>query len=79
MNIEVKGRIVGINETIVVSESFSKREFKVVTNETYPNTYKPQVTLEQTARGSFLKLIVHSVTLNLFQGLTFPHPPELRP
>ncbi len=49
MNIEIKGRIVGINETIVVSESFSKREFKVVTNETYPNTYKVQVTKDKCA------------------------------
>ncbi len=47
MNIEIKGRIVGINETIVVSESFSKREFKVVTNETYPNTFKIQVTKDK--------------------------------
>ena len=49
MNIEIKGRIVGINETIVVSESFSKREFKVVTNETYPNTFKVQVTKDKCA------------------------------
>jgi hypothetical protein len=47
MNIEIKGRIVGINETIVVSESFSKREFKVVTDETYPNTFKVQVTKDK--------------------------------
>ena len=47
MNIEIKGRIVGINETIVVSESFSKREFKVVTDETYPNTFKIQVTKDK--------------------------------
>jgi hypothetical protein len=47
MNIEIKGRIVGINETIVVSESFSKREFKVLTNETYPNTFKIQVTKDK--------------------------------
>ena len=44
---EIKGRIVGINDTIVLSESFSKREFKVVTNETYPNTYKVQVTKDK--------------------------------
>jgi len=49
MNIEIKGKIVGINDTIVVSESFSKREFKVVTNETYPNTYKVQVTKDKCA------------------------------
>jgi hypothetical protein len=49
MNIEIKGRIVGINETIVVSESFSKREFKVVTDETYPNTFKIQVTKDKCA------------------------------
>ena len=49
MNIEIKGRIVGINETIVVSESFSKREFKVLTDETYPNTYKVQVTKDKCA------------------------------
>jgi hypothetical protein len=47
MNIEIKGRIVGINETIVVSENFSKREFKVVTDETYPNTFKVQVTKDK--------------------------------
>jgi hypothetical protein len=47
MNIELKGKIVGINETIVVSESFSKREFKVLTNETYPNTFKIQVTKDK--------------------------------
>ena len=47
MNIEIKGRIVGINETIVVSESFSKREFKVTTNEMYPNTFKIQVTKDK--------------------------------
>jgi hypothetical protein len=49
MNIEIKGRIVGINETIVVSESFYKREFKVVTSETYPNTFKVQVTKDKCA------------------------------
>ena len=49
MNIEIKGKIVGINDTIVVSESFSKREFKVVTDETYPNTYKVQVTKDKCA------------------------------
>jgi len=49
MNIELKGKIVGINDTIVVSESFSKREFKVVTNETYPNTFKVQVTKDKCA------------------------------
>jgi hypothetical protein len=47
MNIEIKGRIVGINETIVVSVNFSKREFKVLTNETYPNTFKVQVTKDK--------------------------------
>lgn len=47
MNIEVKGRIVGINDTQQVSESFSKREFKVTTNETYPNTFKIQVTKDK--------------------------------
>ena len=47
MNIELKCKIVGINETIVVSESFSKREFKVVTDETYPNTFKIQVTKDK--------------------------------
>jgi hypothetical protein len=47
MNIELKGRIVGINDTIVVSESFSKREFKVLTDETYPNTFKVQVTKDK--------------------------------
>ena len=49
MNIEIKGLILGINETIVVSESFSKREFKVLTNETYPNTFKIQVTKDKCA------------------------------
>jgi hypothetical protein len=49
MNIEIKGRIVGINETIVVSESFSKREFKVLTDETYPNTFKIKVTKDKCA------------------------------
>jgi hypothetical protein len=47
MNIEIKGKIVGINDTIVVSESFSKREFKVLTDETYPNTFKIQVTKDK--------------------------------
>jgi hypothetical protein len=47
MNIEIKGRIVGINDTIVVSDNFSKREFKVVTDETYPNTFKIQVTKDK--------------------------------
>jgi hypothetical protein len=47
MNIEIKGKIVGINEMIVVSENFSKREFKVLTNETYPNTFKIQVTKDK--------------------------------
>ena len=47
MNIEIKGRIVGINDTIVVSDNFSKREFKVVTDETYPNTFKVQVTKDK--------------------------------
>lgn len=47
MNIEIKGRIVGINDTIVVSESFSKREFKVITLDQYPNTYKVQVTKDK--------------------------------
>ena len=47
MNIEIKGKIVGINETVVVSENFSKREFKVLTNETYPNTFKVQVTKDK--------------------------------
>jgi hypothetical protein len=47
MNIELKGKIVGINDTIVVSESFSKREFKVLTDETYPNTFKIQVTKDK--------------------------------
>ena len=47
MNIEIKGRIVGINETVVVSDNFSKREFKVLTNETYPNTFKIQVTKDK--------------------------------
>ncbi len=49
MNIELKGKIVGINDTIVVSESFSKREFKVLTDETYPNTFKVQVTKDKCA------------------------------
>ena len=49
MNIEIKGKIVGINDTIVVSESFSKREFKVTTDETYPNTFKVQVTKDKCA------------------------------
>lgn len=47
MNIELKGKIVGINETIVVSENFSKREFKILTDETYPNTFKVQVTKDK--------------------------------
>ncbi len=47
MNIELKGRIVGINETVVVSDNFSKREFKVLTDETYPNTFKVQVTKDK--------------------------------
>ena len=47
MNIEIKGKIVGINDTIVVSESFSKREFKVTTLDQYPNTYKVQVTKDK--------------------------------
>jgi len=47
MNIEIKGRIVAINETIVVSDNFSKREFKVLTDETYPNTFKIQVTKDK--------------------------------
>ena len=47
MNIEIKGKIVGINDTIVVSESFSKREFKVITTDQYPNTYKVQVTKDK--------------------------------
>jgi hypothetical protein len=47
MNIELKGKIVGINETIVVSDNFSKREFKVLTDETYPNTFKIQVTKDK--------------------------------
>lgn len=47
MNIEIKGRIVGINETIVVSDAFSKREFKVITTDQYPNTYKVQVTKDK--------------------------------
>jgi hypothetical protein len=49
MNIEIKGKIVGINETIVVSDNFSKREFKVVTDETYSNTFKIQVTKDKCA------------------------------
>ena len=44
MNIEVKGQIVGINETEVKSEKFSKREFKVKTDGQYPETFKIQVT-----------------------------------
>jgi hypothetical protein len=47
MNIEIKGKIVGINDTIVVSDNFSKREFKVLTDETYPNTFKVQVTKDK--------------------------------
>ena len=47
MNIEIKGKIVGINETIVVSDAFSKREFKVTTLDQYPNTYKVQVTKDK--------------------------------
>ena len=47
MNIEVKGQIVGINETEVKSEKFSKREFKVKTEGQYPNTYKVQVTKDK--------------------------------
>ena len=47
MNIEIKGRIVGINETIVVNEKFSKREFKVTTLDQFPNTYKVQVTKDK--------------------------------
>ena len=44
MNIEVKGQIVGINDTEVKSEKFSKREFKVKTEGQYPETFKIQVT-----------------------------------
>ena len=44
MNIEVKGQIVGINETEVKSEKFSKREFKVKTEGQYFETFKIQVT-----------------------------------
>ena len=47
MNIEIKGQIVGINQTEVKSEKFSKREFKVTTLDQYPNTYKIQVTNEK--------------------------------
>ena len=47
MNIEIKGKIVGINDTIVVSDAFSKREFKVITTDQYPNTYKVQVTKDK--------------------------------
>jgi hypothetical protein len=47
MNIEIKGKIVGINDTEVKSEKFSKREFKVTTLDQYPNTYKIQVTNEK--------------------------------
>ena len=47
MNIELKCKIVGINETEVKSEKFSKREFKVTTLDQYPNTYKIQVTNEK--------------------------------
>lgn len=47
MKIEIKGKIVGINETEVKSEKFSKREFKVTTLDQYPNSYKIQVTNEK--------------------------------
>ena len=44
MNIEIKGLILGINETEVKSENFSKREFKVQTEGQYPEIFKIQVT-----------------------------------
>jgi single-strand DNA-binding protein len=44
MNIELKGKIVGINATEVKSEKFSKREFKVKTDGQYPEIFKIQVT-----------------------------------
>ena len=47
MNIEIKGQIVGINETEVKSEKFSKREFKVKTEGQYPEIFKIQVTNEK--------------------------------
>ena len=47
MNIEIKGKIVGINETVQVNETFSKREFKVTTADQFPNTYKIHVTKDK--------------------------------
>ena len=44
MNIEIKGLILGINETEVKSEKFSKREFKIETEGQYPEIFKIQVT-----------------------------------
>ncbi len=49
MNIEIKGRIVGINATEVKSEKFSKREFKVETEGQYPEIFKIQVTNDKCA------------------------------
>jgi len=43
MNIEIKGLILGINETEVKSEKFSKREFKIETEGQYPEIFKIQV------------------------------------
>jgi len=44
---EVKGNIKVINDTQVISEKFSKREFVVTTNETYPQDILIQLTQDK--------------------------------
>ena len=53
---EVKGNIKVINDTQVISEQFSKREFVVTTNDTYPQDILIQLTQDKCSLLDMFKV-----------------------
>ena len=63
---EVTGKIKMINPTQVVSDKFSKREFVVTTNETYPQDLMMQITQDKCSLLDIFKVGENiTVSINL--------------
>ena len=63
---EVTGKIKMINPTQVVSDKFSKREFVVTTNETYPQDLMMQITQDKCSLLDIFKVGENvNVSINL--------------
>lgn len=71
---EVTGKIKVINPTQVVSEKFSKRDFVVTTNETYPQDLQIQITQDKCSLLDIFKVGDNvTVSINL-KGREWTNP-----